>query len=128
VVGARAPATVCAGAEPEAVTFARGLVSRTPEIRHRALDLRAWTPSHAVYGRFSRADCAICPELCSSGEVAIDIKRWIAPSVSLGFRLACETVRPKAMCLLHGGYGTWPVGKDTTEVALPDLVHGLATS
>jgi predicted AAA+ superfamily ATPase len=60
-------------------------------------------------------------------DMAIDIKRSTAPIVSRGFRSACETLRPRAVYVVHGGDGTWPAGGDMTAIALPDLMRRLAT-
>jgi len=58
-------------------------------------------------------------------EMAIEIKRSSAPSVTKGFRLACDTLKPKAAYLVHSSDETWPAGKDVTAVSLSDLLTRL---
>lgn len=59
-------------------------------------------------------------------EMAIEIKRSTAPTLSRGFSLATETLEPRKAYLLHGGTGTWPMSKSTTAVGLVDLMRVLA--
>lgn len=59
-------------------------------------------------------------------EMAIEIKRSTAPVVTKGFRLACDTLKPKKAYLLHGGDDTWPVGQGVTATTLSDLMGRLA--
>jgi uncharacterized protein len=61
-------------------------------------------------------------------EMAIEIKRSTAPSVTKGFRLACDTLKPKAAYLVHGSDGTWPAEKSVTAVSLSDLLARLTES
>ncbi len=60
-------------------------------------------------------------------EMAIEIKRSTAPAISKGFRLACETLEPRAAYLLHGGDQTWPLEKGITAVTLANLMAVLAS-
>jgi uncharacterized protein len=61
-------------------------------------------------------------------EMAIEIKRSTAPSVTKGFRLACDTLKPKAAYLVHSADETWPAGEDVTAVSLTDLLTRLTQS
>jgi uncharacterized protein len=61
-------------------------------------------------------------------EMAIEIKRSTAPSVTKGFRLACDTLKPKAAYLVHGSDQTWPAEKRVTAVSLSDLLTRLIES
>lgn len=56
-------------------------------------------------------------------EVAIEIKRTSAPTVSKGFRIACEDLQPKTAYLVHGGEETWPMGGRVTAISLPELMR-----
>lgn len=58
-------------------------------------------------------------------EVAVEIKRSTAPTLSKGFHLACATVKPKVRYLVHGGTETWPMAGDITAIALDDLMRRL---
>ena len=59
-------------------------------------------------------------------EMAIEIKRSTAPKLSAGFRSAREALNPKDAYVVHGGTGSWPIGKGVTAIDLPELVRRLA--
>ena len=59
-------------------------------------------------------------------EMILEIKRSTAPVVSKGFRLARETLRPKAAYLLHSTEESWPAGKGVTAISLEELMTRLA--
>jgi uncharacterized protein len=61
-------------------------------------------------------------------EMAIEIKRSTAPSVTKGFRLACDTLKPKAAYLVHSSDETWPAEKQVTAISLSDLLTHLIES
>jgi uncharacterized protein len=61
-------------------------------------------------------------------EMAIEIKRSTAPTVTRGFKLACETLKPKAAYLLHGSEDTWRADKDVTAISLSELAARLTDS
>jgi predicted AAA+ superfamily ATPase len=58
-------------------------------------------------------------------ELAIEIKRSTAPTLSKGFHLACAAVKPKMAYLVHGGSETWSMGKGITAIALGSLMRRL---
>jgi uncharacterized protein len=60
-------------------------------------------------------------------EMAIEIKRSTAPTLSRGFTLATEVLSPRHAYLLHGGSGTWPMSKGVTAMGLVDLMRTLVT-
>jgi hypothetical protein len=59
-------------------------------------------------------------------DVAVEIKRSTAPTLSRGFHLACAAVRPRQKFLVHGGEHTWPMENGVTATALIDLMRLLA--
>jgi predicted AAA+ superfamily ATPase len=61
-------------------------------------------------------------------EMAIEIKRTTAPTVSKGFRIGCADLRSKAAYVVHGGATTWPMGGGVTAISLTDLMHRLQES
>jgi predicted AAA+ superfamily ATPase len=61
-------------------------------------------------------------------EMAIEIKRSSAPSVTKGFKLACDTLKPKAAYLVHSSDETWPAEKQVTAISLTDLLTRLIES
>ena len=59
-------------------------------------------------------------------EMAIEIKRSTAPTVTKGFHVASETLKPHAAYLLHGGDESWPVERGITATSLAELMTRLA--
>jgi predicted AAA+ superfamily ATPase len=60
-----------------------------------------------------------------SVEMAIEIKRTTAPSVSRGFRSGIDNLRPGHAYLVHAGRETWPAGSGITAISLRDLMDRL---
>ena len=58
-------------------------------------------------------------------EMAIEIKRTTAPTVSKGFRIGCGHLRPRAAYVVHGARDTWPMGGGVTAISLTDLMRRL---
>ena len=58
-------------------------------------------------------------------EFAIEIKRTTAPTVSRGFRSACDTLAPKKAFVVHGGKEEWPLGQGVTATGLHALMQRL---
>jgi predicted AAA+ superfamily ATPase len=61
-------------------------------------------------------------------EVAIEIKRSSAPSLSRGFQLVHEALKVKEAYLVHGGDGTWPEADGVTAIGLVELMQALNMS
>lgn len=61
-------------------------------------------------------------------EMAIEIKRSTAPTLSKGFRLACDVLQPQEVFVVHGGTETWPMGSGVTAIALVALMRRLVES
>jgi hypothetical protein len=60
-------------------------------------------------------------------EMAIEIKRSSAPTLSRGFHLAREVLQVKESFLVHGGEeGTWPESDGITAIGLVELMHKLS--
>ncbi len=58
-------------------------------------------------------------------EMAIEIKRSTSPTLSRGFNLARDVLRPSGTYLVHGGVETWPMAEGVTAIALVDLMRKL---
>ena len=56
-------------------------------------------------------------------ELAIEIKRSTAPTVSRGFREGCADLSPRAAFVVHGGGDEWPMGGDVTAISLLALAR-----
>jgi predicted AAA+ superfamily ATPase len=59
-------------------------------------------------------------------EMAIEIKRATAPTLSRGFHLARDVVNPGGAYLVHGGTDRWPMADGVTAISLVDLMRELA--
>jgi predicted AAA+ superfamily ATPase len=64
-------------------------------------------------------------ELGGKIEMAIEIKRTTAPTLSRGFYLARDIVKPAHAFVVHGGSNTWPMADGITAIALIDLMRRL---
>lgn len=61
-------------------------------------------------------------------EIAIEIKRSSAPTLSRGFHGARAVLKVKESYLVHGGTETWPESEGVTAIGLVDLMRKLAKS
>ena len=59
-------------------------------------------------------------------EIAIEIKRSTAPTLTRGFHSACGALRPKEAFLVHGGSESWSEADGVTAIGLNALVRRLA--
>lgn len=63
-----------------------------------------------------------------SVEMAIEIKRSTAPTLSRGFNLARQALQPREAYLIHGGIDSWPMANGVTAIGLGELMQRLAES
>ena len=61
-------------------------------------------------------------------EMVIEIKRSSAPTVSKGFRLACDDLSPKSAFVVHSGTERWPMPGEVTATSLVELMKQLEQS
>jgi uncharacterized protein len=59
-------------------------------------------------------------------EIAIEIKRSSAPTLSRGFHNARDALKVKESYLVHGGTDTWPDSDGVTAIGLVELMRRLA--
>lgn len=59
-------------------------------------------------------------------DMAIEVKRSSAPTLSRGFHLAREVLKIKESFLVHGGNGTWPEADGVTAIGLVELMRKLS--
>jgi uncharacterized protein len=64
-------------------------------------------------------------ERAGKPEIAVEIKRSSAPTLSRGFHLARETLRATESYLVHSGGETWPLAEGVTAIGLADLMRRL---
>jgi len=65
-------------------------------------------------------------ELGGKIEMAIEIKRTTTPTLSRGFHLARDAVKPRNAFVVHGGEQTWPMGDGITAMGVVDMMRKLA--
>jgi uncharacterized protein len=58
-------------------------------------------------------------------EIAIEIKRSSAPTLSRGFHNARDVLKVKESYLVHGGTDTWPEADGVTAIGLVELMRKL---
>lgn len=58
-------------------------------------------------------------------EMAVEIKRSTSPTLSRGFNLARDVLKPRVSYLVHGGVETWPMAEGVTAIGLVDLMRKL---
>ena len=63
-----------------------------------------------------------------SVDMVIEIKRSTAPTLSRGFNLARQPLKPRAAYLVHGGTDSWPMADGVTAIGLRELMRRLADS
>lgn len=63
-----------------------------------------------------------------SVELAIEIKRSTAPTLSRGFGLALKVLEPTQAYLVHGGTESWPMSSQVTAISVRELMQKLGGS
>lgn len=63
-----------------------------------------------------------------SVDMVIEIKRSTAPTLSRGFNLARQALKPREAYLVHGGTDSWPMADGVTAIGLRELMRRLADS
>lgn len=61
-------------------------------------------------------------------EMVIEIKRSTAPTVSRGFRVACEDLSPGAAYVVHSGSESWPMPGGVRAISLLELLQHLSNT
>jgi hypothetical protein len=61
-------------------------------------------------------------------DMVIEIKRSTAPTLSRGFNLARQALKPREAYLVHGGTDSWPMAGGVTAIGLRELMRRLADS
>lgn len=61
-------------------------------------------------------------------DMVIEIKRSTAPTLSRGFNLARQALKPREAYLVHGGTDSWPMADGVTAIGLRGLMRRLADS
>lgn len=75
------------------------------------------------YGSPGGAEIDLILEFSTRERWAIEIKRSSVPSLSKGFHIACEDVKPLRKYVVYGGFDTFSMGNDITAISLPGLMR-----
>jgi predicted AAA+ superfamily ATPase len=84
------------------------------------------TPSHVLpfyYGTPGGAEIDLILEFSSRERWAIEIKRNSAPSLSKGFHVACEDVKPQKRFVVYAGGDRFSMGNGVEAISLFDLLR-----
>lgn len=69
------------------------------------------------------AEIDLILEFSANEKWVIEIKRSTIPSLSKGFYIACDDVKPKRRYVVYSGKDRFPFGEDTTAIPLYDLMQ-----
>lgn len=88
-------------------------------------------PRYASYGYYRTAGGAEIDFVIDLGNQelwAIEIKRSLAPTVSKGFHMACEDLKPHKKFIVYAGDERFPLAKDVEVISLRDIMHEASTA
>jgi predicted AAA+ superfamily ATPase len=74
------------------------------------------------YGTPGGAEIDLILEFSHAEKWAIEIKRSSSPSVSKGFYIACDDVKPKRRYVIYSGNDSFSMGEGITAISLRDLM------
>jgi predicted AAA+ superfamily ATPase len=74
------------------------------------------------YGTPGGAEIDLVLEFSLSEKWAIEIKRSSAPSLSKGFYIACQDIKPQRRYLVYSGNDRFPIGEEVMVISLKGLM------
>lgn len=77
----------------------------------------------SFYGSSDKVEVDLVIEHVKAGTMAIEIKRTLTPSISKGFRAACEEIKPKERYYLIPEGDPYPMDKETTAIGLSEFLR-----
>ena len=77
----------------------------------------------SYYGTPGRAEIDLVLEFSNTEKWAIEIKRSSAPSLSKGFYIACDDIKPQRRYVVYSGSDSFLLGEGTTAISLSDLMQ-----
>jgi len=75
------------------------------------------------YGSPTGAEIDLILEFSPNEKWAIEIKRNSAPSLSKGFHIACDDIKPQRKFVVYGGTDRFSMGNDITAISLFGLMR-----
>lgn len=88
-------------------------------------------PSHVqpyFYRTVGGAEIDLVLEWSTKERWAIEIKRSSAPSLSKGFHIACQNIKPSKKLVVYSGQDTFSMGGGITAISLYDLMQEISDS
>jgi len=74
------------------------------------------------YGTPGGAEIDLLLEFATNEKWAIEIKRSSSPSLTKGFHIACDDIKPQRRYVIYGGSDRFSLGEGITAISLPDLM------
>ena len=75
------------------------------------------------YGTPGGAEVDLILEFSAKTKWAIEIKRSSSPSVSKGFHIACDDIKPERRYVVYSGTDQFSLGNNITAISLADIMH-----
>lgn len=75
------------------------------------------------YGTPGGAAIDLILEFSAKTKWAIEIKRSSSPTVSKGFHIACDDIKPERRYVVYSGTDQFSLGNDIIAISLADLMH-----
>ena len=83
-------------------------------------------PSRAqafYYGTPGGAEIDLILEFSGKEKWAIEIKRSSSPSLSKGFHIACDDIKPQKRYIVYSGKDRFPLGENIIAISLYELMQ-----
>jgi predicted AAA+ superfamily ATPase len=77
---------------------------------------------HFYYGTPRGAEIDLLLEFSPTEKWAIEIKRKSSPSLSPGFHIGCEDVKPQRKFVVYSGNDSFSLGNGVMAISLNDLM------
>jgi predicted AAA+ superfamily ATPase len=74
------------------------------------------------YGTPGGAEIDLLLEFATNEKLAIKIKRSSSPSLTKGFNIACDDIKPQRRYVIYGGCDRFSLGEGITAISLHDLM------
>jgi len=75
------------------------------------------------YGTPGGAEIDLLLEFATNEKWAVEIKRSSSPSLTKGFHIACDDIKPQRRYVIYSGRDRFSLGEGITAISLPDLMQ-----
>jgi predicted AAA+ superfamily ATPase len=62
-------------------------------------------------------------EFATNEKWAVEIKRNSSPSLTKGFHIACDDIKPQRRYVIYSGRDRFSLGEGITAISLPDFMQ-----